>query len=77
MDWVETHYQSIAALIGFVAWLSRLESKVRVSEKRIDHIDHCIESIEDGMMKELSEVKQSLARIEGYLKAKSEGINGQ
>lgn len=72
MDWVEAHWQSISAIIGFIVWLVRLEGKVQHTEKRICHMEVQVETLESGLVKEMSEVKQALARIEGYLKAKSE-----
>jgi hypothetical protein len=72
MSWAHEHWQEIISIVGFVVWLVRLEGKTVNSEKRICHLESQVENIESGLTKELGEVKQSLARIEGYLKAKSE-----
>lgn len=69
---IEANWQVIASIIGFVVWLVRLEGKTLNNERRITHTETQVENIESGLVKEMSEVKQSLARIEGYLKAKAE-----
>lgn len=58
-------------MAGILAY-ARLENKSVSHEKRIDHLEQQLANIESGLIKELAEVKQSLARIEGYLKAKFE-----
>lgn len=72
MSWAHEHWQEILALVGFVVWLVRLEGKTLNNDKRLSHVEAQVENLESGLTKELSEVKQSLARIEGYLKAKGE-----
>lgn len=52
--------------------ITQIESQNVTSERRLTHMEGQVENIESGLTKELSDVKQSLARIEGYLKAKSE-----
>lgn len=59
-------------MTGFTVWLVRLEGKAVNTEKRLDHAEQQLQNLESGLVKELSEVKQSLARIEGYLKGRIE-----
>lgn len=79
--WMFDHIEAFGIMAGgflaLVIWGIRLEGKVLNSEKRLDvaearitHNENQIENIESGLSKELNEVKQSLARIEGYLKAR-------
>lgn len=72
MDWLEAHWQTMTGLIGLVVWLVRLEGQGVNRERRLTHLEQQVENLESGLVKEISEVKQALARIEGYLKAKSE-----
>lgn len=72
MGWIPEHWQEIVSMIGLVVWLVRLEGKTLNNERRLDHCEVQMENLESGLVKEMSEVKQALARIEGYLKAKAE-----
>jgi ribosomal protein L29 len=72
IEFVEQHYQIVVGTIGVIVWLVRLEGKTIHNEKRLCHLETQMETMESGLVKELNEVKQSLARIEGYLKAKAE-----
>ena len=72
MSWAHEHWPEITALVGFIVWLVRLEGKTDNNDKRAGHMEVQMENLESGLVKELGEVKQALARIEGYLKAKSE-----
>lgn len=72
MEFVESHWQTLTGIVGFIVWLVRLEGQGMNQEKRLTHLENQVENLESGLVKEMSEVKQSLARIEGYLKAKSE-----
>lgn len=75
MSWVHEHMQELVSFVGFIVWLVRLEGKTTHNEKRLTHVEQQVENLESGLVKEMSEVKQALARIEGYLKAKSEANN--
>jgi cell division protein FtsL len=79
MSEIESHLPAIMSIlvtvIGVIVWLVRLEGKILNSEKRIAHMETEIEAMNSGLVKELGEVRQALARIEGYLKAKSESFN--
>lgn len=69
---IEQHWTILTSIIGLIVWLVRLEGKTLNSEKRISHLEVQMENLESGLTKEMGEVKQALARIEGYLKAKAE-----
>lgn len=73
---IQKDFPIIATTVGFIVWLIRLEGKTVNNEKRVSHLEIQIENLESGLVKEMSEVKQALARIEGYLKAKAE-IDGE
>ena len=84
LSWISGHWEQLGSIVGVIVWIIRLEGKVLNSEKRLDanekritHVEGQVENIESGLTKELSEVKQALARIEGYLKAKSETNGNQ
>ena len=72
MDWVHEHWIEITGVLGFIIWLVRLEGKTLNTEKRLDHAEKQLDNMESGLVKELMAVKEALARIEGYLKAKAE-----
>lgn len=79
MDILKTVWPFFAALIGFVVWLIRLESKTIYNNKIIDSIIKDIERMEDSSKKEydkmynkldeiqkmISELCVSIARVEG------------
>lgn len=75
METLTGYWKELVGIVSFIVWLVRLEGKTLNNEKRITHAETQIENLESGLTKELSEVKQSLARIEGYLKAKAELLN--
>lgn len=67
----------LAALIGFVVWLVRLEGKTKENEttnmrtqKDIDELRIRHESLDSKVVEQLSSVRESLARIEGALGVK-------
>jgi hypothetical protein len=72
MGVIANYWELLTGVIGFVVWLVRIEGKTLNSEKRIGIAEQQIKNLESGLVKELGEVRQALARIEGYLKAKSE-----
>lgn len=55
------------ALIGLVVWLVRLEGKALQSEKQLDALQIKHESLDSKVVEQLSDVRESLARIEGAL----------
>jgi len=69
---ISTHWPTFASLMGLVIWLVRMEGKTLNNEKRLDHAEAQLDNLESGLVKEINEVKITLARIESYLKAKAE-----
>ena len=66
--------QIILTIVGLVVWFTRLEAKTNNNQRDIDKQDILIaklkekhETLESELIKELGEVKQTLARIEGQL----------
>lgn len=57
----------ISTLVGLIIWFTRLESKTNRNEKDISKIEKKHDNLESKLIDELSDVKQSLARIEGSL----------
>lgn len=72
MSLISEYWQAITSIVALVVWLVRLEGKTLNNDKRLTHVETQVENLESGLVKEMSEVKQALARIEGYLKAKAE-----
>lgn len=69
----------LSAIAGIV-WLVRLEGRVNHADKRIEYMEKRNEVVEakvevlDGhVVEELSKLRESVARIEGYLKKANEG----
>lgn len=76
IEWIVDHPEPVLSLVmtflGFGVWLVRLEGKTTNNDKRLCHLEAEVESMHSGIQRELTQVKEALARIEGYLKAKSE-----
>lgn len=75
LDWVALGL----AVISFTVWLVRLEGKVKANEKATDGLAGQVkdlttrhEALDSELVKKLSSLERSVARIEGYLKAKNE-----
>lgn len=75
LDEIEKLWPIIASIIGVVVWLIRLEGtgsanakRVDVLERNFDHLEQHVNNMENGIAKEITAVKEALARIEGYLK---------
>lgn len=69
---IEGNWHILLTLVGLIVWFVRLEGKTLNNDRRLTHAEHQMETMESGIVKEMSEVKQALARIEGYMKAKNE-----
>lgn len=72
-------WQLLVGLVVTTLYASRVESRtssnsnaIAAMERRIEHLETRTDNIESGLAKEISEVKQALARIEGYLKGRKE-----
>ena len=72
LEQINHTWPMVMSVLALVVWLVRMEGKGNNREKRLDHLEQQVENLESGLVKEISEVKQALSRIEGYLKAKSE-----
>lgn len=66
--------QIILAIVGLIIWFTRLEARTNSNQRDIEKQDIIIaklkekhETLESELIKELGEVKQTLARIEGQL----------
>ena len=57
----------LVTLVGLVAWFTRLEAKTSRNELDIMKMESKQEVLEKTVVQELSQVKESLARIEGRL----------
>jgi hypothetical protein len=72
MEWfvqlVEVMVMAIAALIWFV----RLESKVMYLEKKVDLLSQDHSEFKTKVYDQLTSIKESLAKIEGFLQGKTE-----
>ena len=67
------------AFVSVVVWLVRLEGKVNATEKANDRTQEDVnqlrikhEALDSGLVKELTQIKITLARIEGFMSTKKE-----
>ena len=67
------HLEIIATCVGFIVWLVRLEGKVKYTEQSVSELTIKHNSLDSELVKKLASLETSIARIEGYLKAKNEG----
>jgi len=58
---------ALMVLVGLIVWFSRLEAKTNRNEKDIAKLELKHDTLESELVKDLNEVKQTLARIEGQL----------
>jgi hypothetical protein len=68
----------VAGVVGLIVWFVRLESRVTRGDERnadntqrIELLNAKHESLDSKVVEQLSEVRESLARIEGFLGSKS------
>lgn len=54
----------VSGFVGLIVWFSRLESKTTRNEKDIANLIKKHDTLESELIKDLNEVKLSLARIE-------------
>ena len=64
----------LSSLIGLIVWLVRLESKISSCEKHLDRIEKKTdvlefkhEQLDTKLVRQLADVREALARIEGAL----------
>lgn len=76
---LQPHVELILAVVAGIVWLVRLEGRVRhVDEKQRETQNDVAdlrtrhETLDSRIVYELASLKESVARIEGYLKAKTE-----
>lgn len=67
MEFKADLWQVIVTIVGLVVWFTRLEAKTTRNETDIDRLSKKHDALESELIKDLSEVKQSLARIEGQI----------
>lgn len=53
--------------VGLVVWFTRLEAKISRAEQDLEKMIKKHDALESELIKDLSEVKQALARIEGQI----------
>lgn len=71
-SFVKDYFFQVAAVLSGVVWLVRLEGRVNYHERELAALETKHTDLTNGIVKELSEVKQALARIEGWLQAHKE-----
>lgn len=71
----------LSAISGIV-WLVRLEGKVSHNakltdecQKDVDNLRVKVETIDSSIVKELTEIKVTLAKIDGYISSIKENLN--
>lgn len=71
---LKDYFEILAAILGAVVWLVRLEGKVAHAErlaleaqKDVDNLRVKHESLDSKIVEQLGEVRESLARLEGAL----------
>jgi hypothetical protein len=69
----------VLVVIGIIIWAIRqegkighLEDKLNGTQRDVDDLRTRHESLDSKIVQELASLKESVARIEGYLKAKTE-----
>jgi|688.fasta_scaffold129853_4 hypothetical protein len=69
----------VLVVIGTIIWairqegkISHLEDKLHGTQRDVDDVRARHESLDSKIVHELASLKESVARIEGYLKAKTE-----
>lgn len=77
---IEAFGSILVASAGVIVWLVRLEGRIKQSERDIQNVDKAVdiltarhEDLDSRVLKELMEVKQALARIEGRLETNKIG----
>ena len=76
MSDINAAWPVLLSILGFVVWLVRLEGRINANDnsitqaqKDVDTLRVKHEALDSEMMKELSRIRESLARIEGRLLA--------
>ncbi len=73
-DWVSAFFAGFALLVAGIVWFVRLEGKVKAASDRIDAAMQSLallrekhENLDSKIVAQLTQVRESLARIEGHL----------
>ncbi len=69
LDWVA----GLLACISLVVWIVRLEGQVGFLRKLVDELTIKHDALDSQLVQKLSRLETAIARIEGYLKARTEG----
>jgi len=74
IDVISSFWAPLTGFIALIVWLVRLEGKVNFNEKTLQThqnwqqlMDEKHQNLDSKIVNELSEIKQSLARLEGKL----------
>lgn len=74
LSFLNTYWTIIAAIVGLIVWLVRLEGKNSSNEKAIERVEKQVDSLEikheqldSKLVQQLAAVREALARIEGAL----------
>lgn len=77
LKFINEYWTLFAASFGLVIWLIRLEGKTNNNEKAIERVENQVdiletkhENLDSKLVQQLSDVRESLARIEGALAIK-------
>lgn len=68
IDWLA----GLLACIAFIVWLVRLEGQVGFLNKQVDELVIKHNALDSQLVQKLSRLETAIARIEGYLKARTE-----
>lgn len=68
---IEAIISCIASVVGIIVWLIRLEGRVNYNEKMLVNLESKHSALDEKIMSQLSQVRESLARIEGRLSRES------
>ena len=68
IDWLA----GALACIAFIVWLVRLEGQVGFLKKQVDELIIKHNALDSQLVQKLSRLETAIARIEGYLKARTE-----
>jgi hypothetical protein len=60
----------LISVVGLIAWLVRLESQVQAMRVEHEQLKTRHEALDSKVMEQLTQVRESLARIEGKLGVK-------
>ena len=68
---LDMYFKIGGALVGIIIWFVRLESKVLYMENKMEVVEKGHEELKEKVYGQLTTIKESLAKIEGFLQAKN------